>query len=101
MALVVGTTGDPRPAAAAPLSLPADVRTYEFTARVKDNGGVTPLQVGAAVRGTVCYDLRGEDLDSDNKRCGRYASPRNSLSARIGDLEFRAAGDVSATTGAF
>ena len=101
VAVVVGSGTETGPAVAAPWGPPGDVRTYEFTARVTANGGVTPFKVGATVRGTATYDRRAVDLQPDQQECGRYASPRNALAFRVGDLEFRAAGDVAATTGAF
>jgi hypothetical protein len=99
----VGPTDERHTLVAAPLKPAADrdLRTYRFTARVTGNGGVTPFQVGAVVKGAVTYDLRGTDRLPAHKESGRYESERNSLSARVGDLEFGAAGGVWATTGAF
>src|SRR4051812_43711758 len=71
---VVGPIGERTPLVAAP-SKPAadrDLRTYRFTARVTDNGGVTPFKAGAVVKGTVTYDLRGKDRLPDHTIMGQF-----------------------------
>ena len=62
--VVVGPADERSLLVAAPLR-PADdqnLRTYRFTARVTKNGGVTPVEVGAVVKGTITYVSRGERL---------------------------------------
>ncbi len=102
-AVAVGPSNEHDKLVAAPLRPAADpdLRTYRFTARVTENGGVTPFKVGAVIKVAITYDMRGKDLQADGKEYGRYESKKNAISARIGDLEFRSAGDVWAESGAF
>ncbi len=48
-------------AVAAPAPARRDVRTYRFTARVSDNGGVTPFKAGSLITGTFSYDLKARN----------------------------------------
>jgi hypothetical protein len=89
----------PRDAFPVPLnqSPPCDARTYSFTARITDNGGVTSLKVGETIRGTLAYDLKGKDRHPDIDWCGHFESPRNALSFQIGDQCFSSTGTTLAT----
>jgi hypothetical protein len=73
--------------------------TYRFTARVKTNDGVLPLEPGELIEGTFTYDL-----DSKPRRAmfprNTLDSPRNALSFHLGDLQFSGAGKVLVTVGA-
>jgi hypothetical protein len=74
----------PAPSAVAtPLPRNPNLRTYRFTARITDNGGVTPFTVGKVITGTFTYDLKGK-IFSNGVDYGSYASIRNS--AAIVDL---------------
>jgi hypothetical protein len=77
------------------------VHTYRFTARIRDNGGLSPFKVGGVITGTFTYDLQAKTTRSPNPFHGHYQSARNSLTFQMGDLRFIGTGDVLVTVGAF
>src|SRR5262245_40325072 len=84
----------------------ADSRTYEeytyrFTARIRDNGGITPFKVGEVIRGTFTYDPWGRDQHPDARQNGTFQSSRNALSFQFGDQYFYGTGDVLADVAVF
>jgi hypothetical protein len=82
---------------------PAPVRTvtYRFTARVTNNGGVTPFKVGELITGSFTYDLRGTNISPEVPAHGVYSSPRNSLAFQVGKLRFSGVGDIWTVVNAF
>jgi hypothetical protein len=81
---------------AAPAPAHRDVRTYRFTARVTDNGGVTPFKLGSLITGTFGYDLKGKHKRPDAPRYGVYMSAKNALTFEGAGLRFAGAGEVLA-----
>jgi hypothetical protein len=86
---------------AAPAPAPRSVRTYRFTARVTDNGGVTPFKVGSVITGTFSYDLKARNTRPAEARSGAYTSARNALTFEAGGLRFAGTGDVHVIVYAF
>jgi hypothetical protein len=80
---------------------PGHTRPYRFTARIKSNGGITPLKVGSLVTGRFTYDLEGKAVRTDGRSWGHYDSARNSFAFQVGDLQFVGVGDVTATVSTF
>lgn len=96
--ILSGMWSPPRSEASAALApAPDNTRTYQFAARVTDNGGVTPFKVGDLITGTFTYDLDAKDV-KPSPTSGLYKSARNAISFRLGDLTFFGAGEVIATT---
>jgi hypothetical protein len=94
----------PGPSAArapAPFALARErhTRNYRFTARVKDNGGVSPFRVGALITGTFTYGLRATKIRPQQRSLpfGHYQSRRNSITFQLGDLRFAGKGPVLVT----
>lgn len=82
-----------------PARQPDHVRTYRFSAKVRDNGGVTPFKVGALITGTFTYDLKAKAVRTDGSSYGHYQSPLNAIDFRLGDLRFTGVGDITFTAG--
>jgi hypothetical protein len=76
-------------------------RTYRFTARVKDNGGVTPFKVGSVITGTFTYDLKAKNMYPKFRDFARYPSARNSLVFQLGDLRFTGTSGVQVSVTAY
>jgi hypothetical protein len=87
--------------APAPAPFHTNLRTYRFTARIKENAGVTPLAVGKVITGTLTYDLKGKKTRQVGDHGAYFQSARNSLVFEVGGLRFSGAGDVLFTVGAF
>jgi hypothetical protein len=88
------------PGNTAAVPLPTDLRdvcAYRFTARIKDNGGITPFKVGDVISGTFTYDLRGKDRHAEAAEFGAFESSANAFSVQLGEERFFGAGDVLAT----
>jgi hypothetical protein len=79
------------------------MRTYRFTARIKNNAGITPLKVGALIKGKFTYDLDGEKLrlPVNLPDCARYQSKHNTLVFQCGDLRFSATGRIWSSVSMF
>jgi hypothetical protein len=88
-------------AASARAPLPVRTRTYQFTARITDNEGVTAFKVGELIKGTFTYEVGGGNLRPDVEGFGRYQSKRNSLAFQYGDLRFSGVGDILASVSMF
>src|SRR5262245_54298632 len=68
-----------------------DLRTYRFKARVLENGGVTPFNVGELVTGRFACDHDAPNTATfppGLKWRGIYKSKHNAMSFRLGDLDF-------------
>jgi hypothetical protein len=70
---------------------------YSFTARITNDGGVTPFRVGATITGTFTYDLKGVDNLTDLDWCGHFVSPRNAFAFQFGDECFSGTGPIWTT----
>src|SRR5579871_1589670 len=79
-----------------------EIRTYKYVAKIVDDGGVTPFEVGKQLAGQFNYDLKGKtviyELDGKERPAQtdhlKYRSDQNGLSFQLGDLKFTASGDT-------
>jgi hypothetical protein len=90
-------------AAPAPFPRPAHphTRTYRFTARIKNNEGITPFKRGQLITGSFTYDLKSKAVRTNGRTYGHYESARNSFSFQTGGLRFTGVGDVTVTVSTF
>src|SRR6516162_8669860 len=98
---ILSILATPRVAPLPPVPLreppPRDLRVYSFTARITNDGGVTPFRVGATITGTFTYDLKGVDNLTDLDWCGHLVSPRNAFAFQFGDECFSGTGPIWTT----
>jgi hypothetical protein len=93
LALAPGTTNSRAPA-------PVETRTYQFQAKIKDNGGVTPFEVGESITGTFTYDRRSNPIRSV-PNCAHRVSDRNAIVFELGDLKFVGTDEVVVAVSSF
>jgi hypothetical protein len=79
---------------------PPNTRTYCFTARIKDNGGVLPFRAGDTITGTFTYDMDAKNEHPPGRVHGAYKSPLNAFSFELGKAHFSGVGDVLVTVSA-
>ncbi len=71
--------------------------TYEFTARIKDSGGIYFFVPGTTMTGKFTYDTDAARLPlmrHDPERLSRYKSPKNELVIEYQGAQFIGIGDV-------
>src|SRR5579872_321545 len=74
-----------------------DVRAYRFSATITNNDGLSPFEIGKEMTGQFTYSLKGEDRlpeDSPREHMGRFSAKQNELSIRVGDMNFKASGEI-------
>lgn len=79
----------------APVPRRADLSThaYLFTARVTDDGGVTPFKVGSVITGKLSWDSKAKPL-SQRANQAVWKSRLNSISFQMGPHRFSDVGEV-------
>jgi hypothetical protein len=81
----------------------ADVRVYRFSATITSNDGLAPFEIGNEMTGRIAYSLKGENRLSKGVppgvHMGRYAAKQNELVIRVGELKFRALGEIHVLIG--
>ncbi len=80
-------------------ALPAESRetvTYEFTARIKDNGGIYYFAPGTTISGRLTYDVAARRIPIPyvEKTYGRYLSSKNELVLDYRGQRFTGVGDT-------
>jgi hypothetical protein len=79
--------------------VPSGLRTYRFSAKITENGGVTPFEVDKEIRGRFTYDLEDKSKNPPNKLSEAYCSERNTVTCQIDKLTFTGTGDRNMSLG--
>ncbi len=82
----------------------AGVRVYRFSATITSNDGLSPFEIGKEMTGQFTYSLKGEDRlpeDAPREHMGRFSAKQNELAIRVGDMNFRASGEIHVLIGKF
>lgn len=79
---------------------PSTLRTYRFTAKITDNGGITPFKVGGKITGEFTYDLFAKNVRPRLLEYPRYESKKNRMVVEYGSLRFKARGRIRLNIGA-